>query len=166
MSVDRLALDEAKKCLLIRDVYFRDEAVRVDPSLTPHFAPETGRNHFKMTTSIAREFTVDHPENTGRFIEIAFTGIVRCTAAQVEGEQEKELLVIEVTLGLLYAVKSECPQESVDEFVRVNAPYHAIPYWREHVHSVCCKRRFRPVTVPLYTRLASQLHAAEVKAAS
>jgi hypothetical protein len=75
----------------------------------------------------------------------------------VTGDEEegslRVLVSIELSLGLLYDMKSECSPESLQEFVRANAPYHAIPYWREHVHCVCAKRRIPIITVPLYTKL-------------
>ena len=157
MSIDPEVLADAKKSLRIFDVYFRDEKVTVDPELTPHFWPDFDRSLFKMVTRVLHDFEVQsHDEATGesrpvRFLEIEFEGSVRCLA-ELPGpdKEERELLAMEVSLGLLYEVSQACSDESLEEFVRVNVPYHAVPYWREHVHGVCAKRRFRPVTVPMY----------------
>lgn len=158
--LDREALEAAKKALTIRDVYFRDERVVMHPEVTPAFLPDLGRTQFRMTTSILRDFEVEDPDDDvaerSRYLEIEFKGHVRILSAASEEAEATELVLMEVSLGLLYFVKGECPQASVDEFVRMNTPFHAIPYWREHVHATCCKRRFPPVTVPLYARLRAE----------
>ena len=158
MQVNQQALDGAIKALKLRDVYFRDERVSLKQDVTPPFFPDAGEAQFKMTTRILHDFEVNSidatsggAEATERLIEMEFVGQVRCTTSR--GEQSDEVLGMEVKLGLLYAVDGECSDECLDEFVRVNVAYHAIPYWREHVHSVCAKRRFYPITVPLYSQL-------------
>jgi hypothetical protein len=156
------ALEAAKKSLIIRDVYFRDEHVVLAPAVIPHFTPEIAKSQFRMTTSILHDFEVEGEKDgaPSRYLEIEFKGYVRCLDKDpAEQGDAQELLSMEISLGLLYLVKEPCPEESIDEFVRMNAPFHAIPYWREHVHSVCSKRRFPPVTVPLYTRLRPQAAA-------
>jgi hypothetical protein len=151
MSVTVPSLDDAKEALAIFDVYFRDETVTVKPELIPHFMlPEKRKMQFKLSSRILHDYEVggDDVSAAKRFLEIEFSGAIRCLDAENE---EDELLSMEVQIGLLYEVKGTCPDESIEEFVRLNAPYHAIPYWREHVHATCAKRRFPSITVPLYT---------------
>src|SRR5687768_12585901 len=153
MSVNNVAIAEAVKVLRIQDIYFRDEQVAVASDVTPGYWPTSHRVQFKMVTKILREFELDATAPTAesaevardRFLEIEFLGSVRCL-----GDDDSELLKIEVSIGLLYKCIATCSSDSVDEFVRLNAPYHAMPYWREHVHTACLKRRFKPITVPLY----------------
>ncbi len=163
MSLNKEALAEATKALRISDVYFRQETVFVDPAVTPPFWPDCDKTQFKMVTRILHDFEVEgegeEPSPGGaatppriRFLEIEFVGSVRCLAEQTQSDDEHELFSMEATLGLLYEVMMPCADESIEEFVRMNAPYHAIPYWREHVHAACMKRRFRPITVPMYTQ--------------
>lgn len=162
MSLNENALKQAQKALRITDVFFRDEHVAVDPDVTPLFWPESPRTQFKMVTRILHDFEVaqEEPGDRRRFLELEFVGSVRCLGHAVEGQDDRELFSSEVSVGLLYEVVEDCSDEGIEEFVRANAPYHAIPYWREHVHSVCAKRRFQPITVPMYRR-PLDLHSAE-----
>lgn len=156
MPLNEQALQEAQAALRITDVFFRDERVAVDPEVTPPFWPEAARTQFKMVTRILHDFEVadDDASDRRRFLELEFAGSVRCLAgpeSENEGDQ-RELLSSDVSVGLLYEVTAACSDEGIEEFVRANAPYHAIPYWREHVHALCAKRRFPPITVPMYRR--------------
>lgn len=155
--LNREALEPAKKSLRIRDVYFRDEKVTVDPSVTPPFWPSHGNTQFRMATRILRDFDVEESDGDEveagvrkHLLEVEFLGAVRCLSEL--GDAESELLSMEVSIGLLYEMRTQCEEASVDEFVRMNVPYHAIPYWREYVHSVCARRGFPLITVPLYTK--------------
>lgn len=162
--MNREALDKAVRALQLRDIYFRDEKVTLRKDLQPHFLPEAWRAQFRVSTRILHDFEAT-PGIAGeaeaaaplRFCEIEFSGAVRCVAdddGKESGDSPDELLLSEVSIGLLYLVVDECPDECLEEFVRTNAAYHAIPYWREHVHAVCAKRRFPPITVPMYSVLA------------
>lgn len=154
MPVDRTALEGAKKALRIFDVYFRDEEVALPEDLIPQFEfPESNRVQFKMQTRLLHDFELPQGEKQRHLVEIEFKGSVRCVTGDEEEGSLRVLVSIELSLGLLYDMKSECSPESLQEFVRANAPYHAIPYWREHVHCVCAKRRIPIITVPLYTKL-------------
>jgi len=153
MSVSIPSLDDAKEALAIFDVYFRDEKVVVSSELIPHFMlPEKRKMQFKLSSRVLHDYEVGAVGEVAakRFLEVEFFGAVRCLNA--EKPEEPELLSMEVQIGLLYEVKGTCPEESIEEFVRLNVPYHAIPYWREHVHATCAKRRFPTITVPLYTK--------------
>ncbi|KGM54191.1 hypothetical protein N799_09940 [Lysobacter arseniciresistens ZS79] len=117
-----------------------------------------------MATRILQDFEVageveeddgSTSEQNARFLEVEFSGSVRCLADQPDAE-DRELIAMDVCLGLLYEVAAECAEDGIDEFVRMNVPYHAIPYWREHIHGVCAKRRFRPITVPMYIQAMQQ----------
>ncbi|MEO5622517.1 MAG: hypothetical protein ABIQ78_03720 [Dokdonella sp.] len=158
MSLDRVALEGAKKALRIYDVYFRDEEVTILPELIPQFEfPGDGRVQFKMSTRLLHDFE-RASESAGdgkpeRFVEIEFKGSVRIAVGTDDSEDFRSLVRMDLSLGLLYSMKHECSAESLSEFIRANAPYHAIPYWREHVHCVCAKRRIPLVTVPMYTKL-------------
>ena len=154
MPVDKEALDGAKKALRIFYVYFRDEEVTLLRDLIPQFEfPESKRVQFKMETRLLHDFEITQSSAQRHIVEIEFKGSVRCVTGDEDQGTLKVLVSIEVSLGLLYDVKTECSPESLREFVRANAPYHAIPYWREHVHCVCAKRRIPTITVPLYTKL-------------
>lgn len=170
MSLNAEALADAKKFLRISDVYFRDEKISVDPEVTPPFWPDCGKTQFKMVTRILHDFEIEGEEDgpdgvpiprRARFLEIEFVGSVRCLAGHSESGDERELLSMEASLGLLYEVMMPCAEDSIEAFVRMNVPYHAIPYWREHVHTACIKRRFRPITVPMYTRAPQRDDTAE-----
>lgn len=157
MPLNLPALEAAQKALVLHDVYFRDEQVALDPELTPGFIPPAPHVHFKMTTGLLHDFTVEGQDGDGqtvsvRFLEAEFKGHVRCRSDQSIASDTPDVLRIEVSLGLLYRVVSECNQDCIEEFVRANVPFHAIPYWREHVHAVCAKRRLPPITVPMYQR--------------
>ena len=150
--------DDAKKAFEIFDVYFRDEQVKIAPDLVPQFVmPEPRRVQFKLTSRLLNDFEVasskDGEGAKQDFQQIEFIGEVRCSDVPEDSSVEaKILLSIEIRLGLIYRVNGTCPEESIREFVQLNVPYHAIPYWREHVHAVCAKRRFPSITVPMYTR--------------
>jgi hypothetical protein len=152
---------EAVRALRLADVYFRDERVSVDPEVVPPFWPSHTRTQFKIVTRILHDSEVSEEERpsdaaeTKRFLEIEFVGSVRCLADHSSDSEERELLNMEVSIGLLYQVIAQCSEDSLEAFVRLNAPYHAIPYWREHVHGACIKRRFAPITVPMYTQAVS-----------
>lgn len=152
-------LADARKALKITDVYFRDETIRVAESVTPPMWPDCGRTQFKMVTRVLKELEIEPegpPEEEGavRLLEVEFVGSVRCLS-QTEGPADADpeaLLSIEVKLGLLYQVTAQCSKDSIEDFIKLNVPYHAIPYWREYVHSACARRRFAPITVPMYTQ--------------
>lgn len=174
MSLSEGPIAEAVRALRLADVYFRDERVAMDPEVVPPFWPHHSRTQFKIVTRIlhdsevVEEGAVEKGGETRRFLEIEFVGSVRCVADQSDDQvEERELLNMEVSIGLLYQVITDCSEESLETFVRLNAPYHAIPYWREHVHGACAKRRFAPITVPMYTQAVSGkgLVADESKAA-
>lgn len=159
MQVSDFDFDDAKKAFEIFDVYFRDEQVKISPDLVPQFVmPESRRIQFKLTSRLLNNFEVASSAEDGvdakqDFQQIEFIGEVRCSDVPDDPSVEANILLsIEIRLGLIYRVKGTCPEESIQDFVRLNAPYHAIPYWREHVHAVCAKRRFPPITVPMYTR--------------
>lgn len=159
MPVSEFEFDDAKKAFEIFDVYFRDEHVKVSPDFVPQFViPESRRVQFKLSSRLLNNFEVAQAEGAAEsskqeFQQIEFVGEVRCATVPEDSSADAEVLLsIEIRLGLIYRVKGSCPDESIQDFVRLNAPYHAIPYWREHVHSVCAKRRFPPITVPMYTR--------------
>ncbi|MNV10090.1 hypothetical protein D3C71_1006020 [compost metagenome] len=107
-----------------------------------------------------KDLEIEHEEagtdgaSSVRLLEVEFVGSVRCLpkVEEPDSAEPEALLSIEVKLGLLYQVTAECSKESLEEFIRLNVPYHAIPYWREYVHSACTRRRFPPITVPLYTQ--------------
>ena len=159
-------LEEAQKSLRLSDVYFRGESVVVADEVTPPFWPSVGRTLFRMKTSVINSITLkvedaNAADGETEFLEVEFQGAVRCLPAGEETEDESgDLLRMEVSIGLLYERKHICSEAALDEFVRMNAPYHAIPYWREHVHGVCAKRRFPPVTIPLYSRAMPKQAAA------
>lgn len=160
MPVSEFDFDDAKKAFEIFDVYFRDEQVKVAHDLVPQLVmPESRRVQFKLSSRLLNCFEVassndgegDHPKQ--EFQQMEFVGEVRCSSVPDDSSSEAEVLLsIEIRLGLIYRIKGSCPDESIQDFVRLNVPYHAIPYWREHVHSVCAKRRFPTITVPMYTR--------------
>lgn len=160
---------DAKSALSIVDIYFRDETVKIGAEVTPPFWPECARTQFKMVTRILRELdmtpdasSIDSEVSADpmHFLEVEFSGGVRCLVGDASSDDEMDdVFNVEVKLGLLYAVTAKCSAESLEEFVRLNVPYHAIPYWREHVHAACAKRRFPPITVPLYTQAISRAKA-------
>lgn len=168
MQVNREALDKAIKALAIRDVFFRDERVVLREDITPQFFAGPFRTQFKITTRILHDFEAanvlddgqPNPSTAQRYVEIEFVGAVRCLAVDDSGEllegDKQEVLSMEVSIGLLYAVTQECEDDCLEEFVRANAAYHAIPYWREHVHATCVKRRFPPITVPMYLAMTAK----------
>ncbi|MBO9718609.1 hypothetical protein [Xanthomonas phaseoli] len=164
--MDQLA--EAKEALKITDIYSRDEIVKIGEGITPPFWPECGKTQFKMVTRILKELELT-PEVEGgedsaqaplKLIEVEFTGKVRCIPSESKDvEAADEVLSIEVKLGLLYTVTQACSPESLEAFVRINVPYHAVPYWREQVHAACARRRFPPITVPLYSHTAQRMRS-------
>jgi hypothetical protein len=162
MQVNKENLASAIRALVLRDVYFRNERIALREDITPPFLPEAWRVQFKMLTRILHDFetgsSTENPGETGesnRFLEVEFTGGVRCFEGDDADALGAELLEMEVAVGLLYQVTGECADECLEEFVKVNVAYHAIPYWRENVHAVCAKRRFPPITVPMYKAMAA-----------
>lgn len=167
MQVNNDVLRKAIESLALRDVFFRDERIHLRADITPHFFSQPFLTQFKITTRILHDFeaaSVDddgrqRPSSAQRFVELEFAGGVRCLEADEAGNTidsgKKEILLMEVSIGLLYAVTGECEDDCLDEFVKANAAYHAIPYWREHVHSACVKRRFPPITVPMYRTMTA-----------
>lgn len=160
MSLNKTALRAAQDALRLRDVFFRDEAVSVRGDITPPLWPEHAHTQFKMATRVLHDFQLSDSEEpdaaSRRLLEIEFVGEVRCLAeAAEEGasiDAGEAIFSLKAHLGLLYEVVGELPTDGLEEFVRANVPYHAIPYWREHVHSTCTRRRFAPITVPMYAR--------------
>jgi hypothetical protein len=149
----------AIRALQLQDIYFRDEHVVVHPQLVPAFARVEMTAQFRISTRLVREFEGMLDPASGdarpqRFCEIEFVGEVRCLGHATDEATEDELLGASVTVALLYVRHEECSDAFLQEFTRVNAPYHAIPYWREHLHAVCAKRRFPAITVPMYSVIA------------
>lgn len=104
-----------------------------------------------------------NPQNSITNLNFEYDWVVqgedRKLIAQITGSfvaENKELLVPEVELKATYFVTYAISRDSsipsddvVDLFVRLNAVFHAIPYFREFFHSSLARLRFPVITLPL-----------------
>jgi len=161
------ALDRAKRCLQIQDVFLRECKARLAEDFDPKYSTGVGELTVQFKHIVARSEVLNLESDDGhtvrlfrvyidlgaRWAEMAedpATGSSdpreRETPSPAAGITEKAL--IEATYVAEYVLTEDLEKDALDAFALINASYHVWPYWREFLMSQAARMNLPKVAVP------------------
>lgn len=156
-AVDQLSIDQ---------VLLKSSKLILDEQFLPRYDKPKFELFLKRRLRQTIIGTVDEPVGDYKhFVVFIYEMGIRLsksedTIEQVEDEEEQSdeekpsefLLQLEANYSCHYWLKSrDIDDECLHEFGTHNVPYHAWPYWREHVQSTLAKCGVDNVSLPFYS---------------
>jgi len=149
-------LQNAIKCLQIRDVYLKDNLNYTVQEFDPKYFEDIDDIliQFKHIVSKSELLSLDEDNSTinifRTYIELGCRWVFpTIEPTNNESEDAPEVLAaIESTYVAEYLLEQETSRESLNEFALKNASYHVWPYWRELLASNCSRLNLPKVVLP------------------
>jgi len=148
--MDKKALEQAIKACTIADVYLRSTSVQLDDDFDPTAPGQKLDVEYRIQAKQREEITGD----SGNLLKVYVEAGLRHILAQHDQEDREARIVAEVSalFVAVYRITGDKPQEDcLNEFAKINAPYHIWPYWREYAQSLCMRHRLPAVMLPMLT---------------
>lgn len=154
------ALEQAKKCLQIRDVWMNRSRAWIAEGFDPKYSRvKSVSAQFKHGVSrYTFSEVTDKGKQEGRFLFRVYLDLgMRLTRMHPDQhpenktEQDAEDMVlaqIETVMVAEYLTDTDPGQEALEAFAAQNASYHAWPFWREYLVSQCERMRLPKVMIP------------------
>ena len=157
----RKDLENAQKCLRIRDVVLRESTivVRDDIDLIQFDLESAGEQSFKSTGKI-EEIEASIPSEVGSVLSVWVYKFRLSTGIRVVPENEfdevsnndyEPAIKIMATFESRYVSEQQLTGDELKAFSEDNVAFNVWPFWREYVQSTCSRLGMQtPLSVPLY----------------
>ena len=145
--MDKQALEQAIKACAITDVYLRNSTVRLNDEFDPTVPDQRLDVEYRIETKHREEISRDGVNLLRVYVD---AGLRYLPAKKDEDNKAPVLAEIAAQFVAVYLISGEKPQEEcLNEFAKLNAPYHIWPYWREYAQSLCMRHRLPAVMLPM-----------------
>lgn len=156
--MDKEALQQAIKACAISDVYIRRTSVEMSEEFDPTIPGIKLDLQYRISPTRREMFDIDGGEQGGFFrvhVEAGLRYLLKESGDESDSSTQEEASVvaeIEAMFVARYEIVGNKPSnECLDEFAKVNAPYHIWPYWREYAQSLCMRHKLPHVILPMLT---------------
>lgn len=177
--MDSALIKKAADVLSIQEVLLGSHSVLLRADFDPkNVPPATSSISTWGPVSAAVQELTDNVTNkiVGRIWRVEFSTQVRLVPTPHSGELTKNNLPsesetianIQARFFLYYALKLDAPVDDValTEFAKYNVSYHAWPYWREWLQSVCIRTGLPTIRLRMHFVNSEGADAAESRSSS
>lgn len=149
-------LQQAIKCLKIRDVLMRKTQAFIADDYEPKYDPaiEDLAVQLMHVVRLGRVLEIEDGEQSLQvfqvFIDLGARWVrsVEVVEGAAEDSEPPVQAQIEATFVAEYELKEDLPKEALDAFALKNASYHVWPYWREYLSGQSMRMGLPKVMVP------------------
>ncbi len=155
------ALEQAKKCLQIRDVWMNRSKAWIADGFDPKYSRVKAVSaQFKHGVSrYTFSEVTDKDKQESQFLFRVYLDLGMRLIPGIDPEQDPEdktdqeaqdmvLAQLEAVMVAEYLTDNDPGQDALEAFAAQNASYHAWPFWREYLVSQCERMRLPRVMVP------------------
>lgn len=153
------ALNEAKKALMIHDIFMRESRVTMHPNFDPKLIQTELAIQIKFGAKSSHIFALKEEGNDGgRLFRVHFETAVRLVMPSHDSHEEIPIesgaaaVEIDATFVAEYAIRNgaDLSIEAQAEFAKNNVAFQVWPYWREFLQSTCARISIQPFTLPMF----------------
>ncbi|MGF1643241.1 MAG: preprotein translocase subunit SecB [Thiotrichales bacterium] len=157
------ALEKAKCCLQIQDVFLRACEAKLAEDFDPKYSAGVDELLVQFKHIVARSEVLtlegDDGQPIGIFRVHIDVGARWIETASDADARETEKALIETTYVAEYLMTEDPGKAGLEAFALKNASYHVWPFWREYLMSQATRMNLPKVAVPTML-FASNSHAA------
>lgn len=159
--MNKQLLNEAIKCLAIRDVILAETSVSVKKEYDPIYSPFNEISvQFRSGVTGAEGKTYEDSDSGTQVKLIVFTyecafrllppAVLGDKSNSEEHMKAETLMEAIATFRAYYTHENDISEDAVNEFMKYNVGYHVWPYWREYASSIAMRVRLPSFSVPFY----------------
>lgn len=145
-------LQDAIKCLNIRDVYMRSSSASLEDNFEPKYDSDLESLQVQFKHVVTHSNVLELEEDEGKTIQLFRVFVELGTrwvfpAGEDDGDEEV-MAHIEGVMVAEYQMDRNPGSDALKVFALNNASFHIWPYWREYLSSQCLRMNLPKLVMP------------------